>query len=275
MSSAVASVASVSLVAPSIAAPIGGDEAVPDPIFAELDRYLQLDRECDRLADLYHDIDLDAPDYRRAADAVVAARLSLAQTVPTTLAGLAAYARFLNHQSNVVLETSFFDEDMGELLPFYVSLDRSLTAMCPDISSLRSANQSTRIAAPHSADPDATLTRIGAELEKKIAIAIEAMKRHDQAYDAWDRGEISQAQYDQIDRAYDAAYRPIETLWERMSEIRATTIEGLRIKARLAQFHRYRTSGFANMDDELIGTNLIDDLIAGDPTPLALPPARA
>ena len=59
----------------------------------------------------------------------VDARRALAHTSATTLAGLAALLRFANYQSSM-LETSFFDEKMGELLPFFAAIDKSLTAIC-------------------------------------------------------------------------------------------------------------------------------------------------
>jgi hypothetical protein len=79
-----------------------------DPIFAAMERYLRAEKRAD-------------------GDRV--ARERLAETAPTTLDGLAAFAHFLNHQSSVILKDAFFDNDR-EHLAFYASLDRAL-AHCP------------------------------------------------------------------------------------------------------------------------------------------------
>jgi hypothetical protein len=103
----VASVASVSVLAPSIVSASVAEPATSalDPIFAAIERYLRASAESDRLCDL-----ADAGevvDCEASTEEVLASRLNLASTAPTTLLGLAAYARFLDHQSNVVFGEVF------------------------------------------------------------------------------------------------------------------------------------------------------------------------
>ena len=109
-----------------------------DPIFAAIDRCLKADARFLRKAEeddlrpkgavrSKADVRSEA-DVRSKAAAAVCARRALAKTVPTTLEGLAAFARFLDHQSSSVLEGAFFDDD-GEHLAFYASLNRSLSAL--------------------------------------------------------------------------------------------------------------------------------------------------
>jgi hypothetical protein len=67
-----------------------------------------------------------------------------------------------------------------------------------------------------------------------------------------------------LDAEYDARLLELDQMWERIAGIRATTIAGLAVKARLAQFHRCRSRGaadedFAN-DGHEIGCNICDDL---------------
>jgi hypothetical protein len=61
-----------------------------------------------------------------AGDAAVGARQLLANTVPTTPAGLAAYLDYL-HNCSVELKTFFFDND-DEAMPFLKSLHLPCTA---------------------------------------------------------------------------------------------------------------------------------------------------
>jgi hypothetical protein len=102
-----------------------------DPIFAAIERYERAMAKVDLIWD--EPPETEGPDREvrmdEAAGVAKAARLALANTVPTTLAGLAELARFLNHQSNTVFETSFFDEEMGELLPFFETLDRCVAGI--------------------------------------------------------------------------------------------------------------------------------------------------
>lgn len=92
---------------------------------------------------------------------------------------------------------------------------------------------------------DAALLEIAPLLESKIA-----------AFWATAEGEA----------AYDGAMADLDTLWLRVKRMQARTFDGLRVKARLAQFHRDRCGGFVREgfadDDHEIGCNLIDDLLA-------------
>ncbi len=125
----VASVASA-VAAPAIAAIQSSDTA--DPIFAALERWQKIEIECHRLLDEESDGGINqSPRAAAAVEAIWEERLRLAETAPTTLAGLAAYVRFLHHQSAVVLETSFFESEgeHDEQLAFFESLDRSVASI--------------------------------------------------------------------------------------------------------------------------------------------------
>jgi len=114
--------------APAIAAVQSPDAA--DPIFAALERWQKIETECDRLLAEESDGGINqSPRAEAAVKAIWEERLLLAATAPnTTLAGLAAYVRFLHHQSAVVLERSFFESEgeHNEQLAFFESLDRSV-----------------------------------------------------------------------------------------------------------------------------------------------------
>jgi hypothetical protein len=97
--------------------------AQPDPIFAAMEWYLASEAKIDALPD-----DGDERLLQAALAESTRGRRALAETVPTTLAGLAAFARFLEHQSRVVLDGAFFVDDR-EHLAFYGSLARSLEAI--------------------------------------------------------------------------------------------------------------------------------------------------
>lgn len=127
----VLSIAATCIAVPSIASaclPVApkADQA-DDPIFAAIDRYAEAARICDAAQDGPEDAAGDAA-LSVAIRAVCAARLDLACTVPTTGAGLAFYARFLNEQSARIFDEPFFD-DKASHLAFYDSLDRALTAL--------------------------------------------------------------------------------------------------------------------------------------------------
>jgi hypothetical protein len=322
----VASVASMSIVGPSIAAAGGGEPpAGPDPIFAAMER-------CIRAEAAYLATDEDVSD--ELSDDTVAAREALARTRPTTFTGLAAYLRFLSHQSREVLGTFFFDNDR-ENTAFIENLDHAVAAL------LRGPGDPA-------AGGDAELLRLGASLD--VAIAAAATTRRDldaaeaeyeahpvvrsdalrlregderfpipintidgfyclatdvdrlrleqargwqrfyawpdapnvfdearflsqrageiiTAYDEWITAcEAHDAEFDteRLDAEYDAKIEELDRLWKCIANIRATTVEGLAVKARLARYHRGRNCGdepemFASEDHE-IGINICDDL---------------
>jgi hypothetical protein len=93
---------------------------VSDPIFCAMQRYLQAEARVDAIPDQEED-ELLPPVLAESTRA----RRALAETVPLTLAGLAAFARFLEHQSRVVLDSAFFIDDR-EHLAFYATLAHSL-----------------------------------------------------------------------------------------------------------------------------------------------------
>ena len=95
----------------------------PDPIFEAMERYPRAEAKIEAIPDDEENTRLGA-----ALAESARARLGLAETAPTTLRGLAAFARFLSHQSKVVLDDAFFDND-DEHMAFYASLDRSLAAI--------------------------------------------------------------------------------------------------------------------------------------------------
>jgi len=96
--------------------------AQPDPIFELIQRYLDLETAVER-----------APDDETILGALVGeqarVRVEIAETAPTTIKGLAALARFLDHHSHVVLKRDPFFSDEAEHLAFYASLNRSLSAL--------------------------------------------------------------------------------------------------------------------------------------------------
>jgi hypothetical protein len=111
----------------------------PDPIFAAIENHRKLDadfltlaRSEDRLLEsgiklLPAPGDHRTPEMVAAVDASVNARQSLANTVPTTAAGLAAYLDYLLTES-VVLGDFFFDGD-DEALDFLESLHSAVRGM--------------------------------------------------------------------------------------------------------------------------------------------------
>jgi hypothetical protein len=96
--------------------------AKPDPILAAIERYERAEADCDRISES------DEARLEAASEESVRARCALAETAPTTLEGLAAFARFLDRQSSVVLKDAFFCDD-AEHLAFYANLNRSLSAI--------------------------------------------------------------------------------------------------------------------------------------------------
>jgi hypothetical protein len=343
MRASVASVASVSILAPSIVSASVAEPAAsaPDPIFAAIERYQRASAGSDRLCDL-----ADAGevvDCEASTEEILASRLNLASTAPTTLLGLAAYARFLDHQSSVVFGEGFFDEELNgraEQHAFFASLNRSLAGL-------------QRAAADFTADGDAELLQLGASLDLAIGAAeiarrdlnaaeakheahkplpSDAMRRRDgdeifpiqfdlvdgfytsadigklrrrqakgwenffdavprrmrgmfnaedwmrrareradeiigaaDAYTAARREQATSLGLARLDTQYDARLDDLDRLWQSIANIRATTIEGLAVKARLAQFHLNRGRGLAPLefagDDHEIGCNICDDLV--------------
>jgi hypothetical protein len=234
----VASVASVSVLAPSIVSASLAEPAAPslDPIFAAIERYERAFAEFNRLGAL--DEAGEVVDFGANTREVLASRLNLASTAPATLSGLAAYARFLDHQSSVVFGEGFFDDqvnDKAEPLAFFASLNRSLGSLL-------------RISGEPRGDGDAELLRLGVQLDAAIATAETARRA---AHAADDAG---------LDLAYDQALGDLDRLWKPISRLRATTVEGLAVKARLAQFHRHRSREEFCSDDHEIGGNICDDL---------------
>jgi hypothetical protein len=90
-----------------------------DPIFAAMERYERAEAKCLRIPDE------DEARLASAGEKSRRARCALAKTAPTTLEGLAAFARFLDQQSSTTLKTAFFDNDR-EHLAFYANLNLSL-----------------------------------------------------------------------------------------------------------------------------------------------------
>lgn len=89
---------------------------------------------------------------------------------------------------------------------------------------------------------------------------------------AWDEytAALARARADleceRLDGECEAALDRVEDLWKRVGPLRAHTLEGLRVKARLALFYRNRGSrspddGFVDGEHE-VGCCLIDDLLA-------------
>ena len=113
--------------------------AEPDPIFAAIGKYLAGQRafmaRCeyeDDLAEAGEEIPAAPGDYRTAemvdvVKATITAREELADTSPTTLAGLLTYLSFVHKQSTEE-GTSLFEEG-EETLSFIGSLARSARAL--------------------------------------------------------------------------------------------------------------------------------------------------
>jgi hypothetical protein len=129
--SLVASAASLpALALPAVAV---AASAEPDPIFAAIEKYQHAKEVCLAM-DIYDDVE-PTPTPEDEADpraAVVDTRLRLAETVPTTLAGLRKYLDFVLAETARLSSddyTEFFfcnDPEMQELLPFVQSLARSV-----------------------------------------------------------------------------------------------------------------------------------------------------
>jgi hypothetical protein len=104
----------------------------PDPIFAAIENHRKLEADwlslCRSKDELGEGDQEDTPELVAAGDAAVNARLLLANTVPTTPAGLAAYLDYLLNCSVVELETFFFDDD-DEIMPFLKSLHSAVHGM--------------------------------------------------------------------------------------------------------------------------------------------------
>ena len=113
--------------------------AEPDPIFAAMEKYLAGHQAFMARCNYEDDREeageklLNAPGDHRTAemvavvDASIAAREELADTSPTTLAGLLTYLTFVHKQSTEE-ETSLFEEG-GETLSFIGSLARSASSL--------------------------------------------------------------------------------------------------------------------------------------------------
>ena len=140
-----ASLPALAVPAVAVAATIAPDRSIEnhDPIFAAIEKYGRADEACsarfryeDGLEDGHVDL-TPAPDDHRtpalaaAVTAVVVARRELADTTPTTLAGLSAYLDFVVAETAKLSSDSyeeFFFADDGEIdetMPFVRSLARS------------------------------------------------------------------------------------------------------------------------------------------------------
>jgi hypothetical protein len=104
----------------TIKASTGGGASAPDPIIVAMRRYLLAEQ---KIAELPGEEE-QTPRMDAAINESANARRDLAATVPTTLNGLAAFARFIDHQSRAIND-AFFDDDR-EHLAFYASLNQSL-----------------------------------------------------------------------------------------------------------------------------------------------------
>jgi hypothetical protein len=373
--SGVASVASVSAIAPSIAAPIGGAGDSSDPFIAALQawkvalveyeaaiqaagkiedaldnpdiardhtrvqfgthvveddegrqsikpRYLfsheEIDRACDKIrpryegdaeaiasleaerGELHAAFDADAAwldceqeccgfkAAREKVDAAGAREHALlceaCYIVPTTLAGLLAFARFLSDE--------IFFSEKGEpigangTLPARQSLVTLEQALANFAEPVDSAVRSR-------AHDDVTLLRLERKLGEKIAAVSAAREAEDRAIAtfkaqkprrprsasaiaAWCKAcdelkERERLELGRLGDAHEAALDALDSIWGEIAVIRATSIAGLRVKARLAQFH-LEQAGDPEWDAECydvgrVGLNLIKDVLAA--------PARA
>ena len=193
MSTAVASVAFASVVAPSIAGPAIAAAAEPDPIFAAIERYLQAERECDSIDGVAENGLDETPEFTRAANEVLAARRALASTAPTSLNGLAEYARFLDQQSSV-LNDAFFDND-DEHLAFYASLNRSSSAVAAALGAVGSMS----VAVPSIAAPEIAA---GAKFDHNGSVEVKL-------FELWERREAANAKVREASAAAEAAERQL------------------------------------------------------------------
>jgi hypothetical protein len=106
-----------------------------DPVFAVIEAYQRADdafyaqvkfEDDSAEKEIKHNIDDvigRTPEMVRAVEAMISARTALAETVPTTLAGVAAVLRFVREQSER-LEDFFFD-DSEECTCFVASLEQA------------------------------------------------------------------------------------------------------------------------------------------------------
>jgi len=125
-----AGAASAAVTAPAIAAP------TPDPIFAAIEAYKLQDAAF--LALCHYEDELEekgiklasgpdddrTPEMAALVEAGIAARIALAETVPTTPAGLAALTGFLREQTTA-LGIPFFDQN-EEHVAFFETLDTAV-----------------------------------------------------------------------------------------------------------------------------------------------------
>jgi hypothetical protein len=120
---------------------LGGSvsQIAPDPIYAAIETYKSVDaaflvrcRYEDDLAEkgiklARGDDDYRTPEMAALVDANIAARLALAETTPTTMAGLLAVLQFVREQSQ---DDFLFDGD-EESTCFVASIEHAVLGMLP------------------------------------------------------------------------------------------------------------------------------------------------
>jgi hypothetical protein len=126
--------AAAAVALPAVAVPV----LEPDPIFAAIEAYKRNDAACFARAQYEDefeergiklpraDDDHRTPEMAALVDANIAARMAIAETPPTTPAGLMAFTAFLREQSK--LDGVFFFED-NEVETFLASLDTAVRSM--------------------------------------------------------------------------------------------------------------------------------------------------
>jgi hypothetical protein len=138
-------IASAAAVLPAVAG-LPALATVPDPIFAAIEKYRATNASF--LARCRHEDDQEessrmlilAPDDHQTPEMVaivtasIAARSELANTSPTTLAGLASHLEFVLSQSDELGEFLFESEDVGEdqIRAFVRSLERAARRMAAE-----------------------------------------------------------------------------------------------------------------------------------------------
>jgi hypothetical protein len=98
--------------------------AKPDPIFAALERCRRMEAACDEAAAAQQHWN---DDIAEEAEEALAARMALAQTVPTTWAGLAALISFASEHT-AARDGEFYFED-SEAAQFIISIDQAITQL--------------------------------------------------------------------------------------------------------------------------------------------------
>jgi hypothetical protein len=121
---------------PALAVPAAAGSLTHDPIFAAIERARRAYGRCCKVSEwedqqegagiklVLAEGDHRTPELRDAVNEAIDARYSLAETAPTTLAGLLAWLQYVAEQSAV--EETFYFDNAEECMAFATTLGRAV-----------------------------------------------------------------------------------------------------------------------------------------------------